>query len=136
MPLYARYGVDLVLAGHSHSYERSHLVSSDGRGGYHVTARWEEGEGRGGSSQRGAMLAKARCGLESGTVFVVTGSATQTSGGSLNHPLMAVSQDALGSVLLEIEPNHLTITHVGVSSQGRSSQVLDKATLIKEEGGC
>ena len=63
----------------------------------------------------------------------MTGSGARTSGGSLNHPVMARSQNSLGSLLLEFDPSgrSLDVIHVG-SAPG---EVLDRATIVKTPRG-
>ena len=134
VPMFEKYGVDLVLAGHSHSYERSHLLNGHfGSSGEIrsnptlIKATWaRDGEGV-------DTLVKNGDGPHSGTVYIVTGSGARTSGGSLNHPVMARSQNSLGSLLLEFDPSgrSLDVIHVG-SAPG---EVLDRATIVKTPRG-
>ncbi|UPQ97302.1 metallophosphoesterase [Chloropicon primus] len=131
VPMFEKYGVDLVLAGHSHSYERSHLLSGHfGPSGEVrsnpgvVKARWSKGE------DGVETLVKTGEGENSGTLYLVTGSGAKTSGGSLDHPAMASSQNFLGSVLLEFHPSgsRLDIHMVG-SIPGQDA--LDHAVVLK-----
>eukprot|EP00873_Tetraselmis_striata_P023231 jgi/Tetstr1/443495/TSEL_031500.t1 len=86
VPIMDKHGVDVHLTGHSHSYERSHLINghyeeSDKLRDSHIV---QEGDGK------GTVYRKKRCG-ESGTVHVVTGSASKRSSASLNHDAHDVS---------------------------------------------
>uniref|UniRef100_A0A7S2TA94 Purple acid phosphatase n=1 Tax=Chloropicon roscoffensis TaxID=1461544 RepID=A0A7S2TA94_9CHLO len=124
VPTFEKYGVDLVLAGHSHSYERSHLLDRHlGSSGeiYSnpgvVKARWS----------KDGILVKRGSGPNSGTVYVVAGSAAKTGGGSLNHPAMDKGINEIGSLLLEFDGEDLTMYLVG-SAPG---QVLDKSVMRK-----
>ncbi len=114
VPLYEKYGVDLVLAGHSHSYERSHLLH-----GHHgmsdevarnpgvIKTRWAKG------ADGVDVLEKTGCGEGSGTMYVVTGGAANRGAGPLNHPAMAFNMKNRGSMLLEFEPRELRMWLLG-----------------------
>ena len=113
VPVLDAYGVDLVLAGHSHSYERSFLIhghygSSDTfDGGIHLI------DGGDGDVQgTGAYQAD---GL--GTVFAVAGSSSLLSPGVAEllggqpgeppHPVMVSSLFLHGSMVLDVNGNRL-----------------------------
>jgi hypothetical protein len=103
LPLLEDHGVDLVLAGHSHSYERSFLI--DGHYGASTTfsesMRLDGGDGR--ADGTGPYLKPtAGAAPHEGAVYVVAGSSGQTSGGSLDHPAMYVSLNVLGSMVLDL----------------------------------
>jgi hypothetical protein len=55
----------------------------------------------------GAYLKPASHAGHDGTVYTVAGSSGQTSGGRLNHPVMFLSLNELGSLVLDIEGNRL-----------------------------
>jgi acid phosphatase type 7 len=102
LPILESFGVDLVLSGHSHSYERSFLLHG------HYGFSWEfdsetmvlnNGSGR--ESETGGYQKGQEHGP--GTVYVVAGSSGQTSGGELNHPAMFISLNQLGSLILDID---------------------------------
>jgi hypothetical protein len=108
LPILEAGGVDLVLTGHSHAYERSFLVD----GHYDVSGTLtpqmilDGGDGRvsgGGPYQKPTWGQGSR----EGSVYVVAGSSGQTSGGALNHPVMFVSFNLLGSVVLDVNDNTL-----------------------------
>src|SRR5207249_2836018 len=85
LPLLEQGGIDLVLAGHSHSYERSYLI--DGHYGLSGTftdvLKKDRGDGRidGRGSYKKPSPGPAP---HEGAVYVVAGSSGQTSGGPLN----------------------------------------------------
>jgi hypothetical protein len=104
-PILEAAGVDLVLCGHSHSYERSYLL--DGHYGTSSTFssahRVDGGTGRDPSPYRKpAGLAANR-----GAVYAVAGSSGKTSGGTLDHPAMVVSLNRLGSMVIDVAGNRL-----------------------------
>jgi hypothetical protein len=108
LPILEAGGVDLVLTGHSHSYERSFLI--DGHYGLSSTftnsMKKNGGDGRVDGS---GAYAKATLGLapHEGAVYAVAGSSGQTSGGLLNHPAMFISINSLGSMVLDINGDRL-----------------------------
>lgn len=108
VPLLEDGGVDLVLTGHSHSYERSYLIDrhESYSTGFSVTNKLDAGSGR----ENGTGAYKKPDGgpiAHQGTVYAVVGSSGQISGGTLNHPAMFVSLNNLGSMVLDISSNRL-----------------------------
>lgn len=110
LPILEDAGVDLVLSGHSHVYERSFLL--DGHYDFSNTLTpamiLDEGDGR--IAGDGAYI-KSSSGLSphEGTVYVVNGSssgATQGAG-TLDHPAMFVSLATRGSLIIDIDGNRL-----------------------------
>ncbi len=108
LPILEQGGVDMVLAGHSHAYERTFLL--DGHYGSSGTLtpamKLNAGDGRegGGGAYKKAGVAPTP---HEGAVYVVAGSSGQASGGSLNHPAMYVSFNRLGSMVLDVNGNRL-----------------------------
>ncbi|HEY8228757.1 MAG TPA: metallophosphoesterase [Pyrinomonadaceae bacterium] len=108
LPILEDGGVDLVLTGHSHSYERSYLI--DGHYGLSSTftnAMKKDG-GSGRPDESGAYNKPTLGpGPHEGAVYAVAGSSGQTSGGTLNHPAMFISLNNLGSMVLDVNGNTL-----------------------------
>ena len=108
LPILDSYGVDLVLAGHSHSYERSFLL--DGHYGTSTTLTpsmiLNNGDGR--PTGNGAYT-KPALGLtpHTGAVYVVAGASGKSDGGALDHPAMYISMDVMGSMVLDVDGNRL-----------------------------
>ncbi len=107
LPLLEGAGVDLVLAGHSHSYERSFLI--DGHYGLSTTftnsMKKDGGSGRedGSGAYKKQTLGK---GSHEGTVYVVAGSSGQVSSVA-QHPAMYIWTATAGSVVLDINNQRL-----------------------------
>ena len=103
LPILEDSGVDLVLSGHSHSYERSYLI--DGHYGHSSTftnaMKKDGGSGRadGSGAYNKSTLGPA---AHEGAVYAVAGSSGQTAGGTLNHPAMFISLNNLGSMVLDV----------------------------------
>jgi len=103
LPELESYGVDLVLSGHSHAYERSKFI--DGHYGSSGTFNSSH-EVDGGSGRIDASGAYTKSGVgiaNAGAVYAVAGSSGKTSGGSLNHPAMYLSLNELGSMVLDVD---------------------------------
>ncbi len=133
LPLMEAAGVDLVLMGHSHAYERSMLL--DGHYGLSGTLDPEamvldDGDGRAGSD--GAYV-KPAAGLSpnSGTVYVVAGSSGRLDGGVNDHPANIVNVTELGSVVLEVDGDRLDA--VFLNNRG---DVRDRFSVLKGIGAC
>lgn len=137
VPILEAGGVDLVLSGHSHSYERSKLI--DGHYGYSNTfvPSMFKNAGNGRETGVGATGAYTKdFDAHRGAVYTVAGSSGKTtiwtsgSNALVNpapHPVMNTSLLTLGSVVLDINENRLDAKFI--SSTGT---VDDYFTLIKE----
>ncbi|MAG30919.1 MAG: hypothetical protein CL908_08525, partial [Deltaproteobacteria bacterium] len=128
LPILEAAGVDLVLAGHSHAYERSMLF--DGHYGASGTLlpgmvldSGDGGPGSDGAYQKSSIVPTPH----SGTVYVVIGSsATLSQSGALDHPALPFAARSLGSVLLEIFGHRLDLRFI--DEQGVT---LDRFSLQK-----
>lgn len=128
LPILESHGVDLVLGGHSHAYERSMLL--DGHYGDSTTfdpLTMAKDTGNGRETGAGATGAYHKDdGAHQGTVYVVAGNSGKTSGGPLNHPVMVFSKNQLGSLLLDVNGNRLDVREIGTDGA-----VFDNFTLLK-----
>lgn len=131
LPILEAGGVDLVLSGHSHSYERSFLI--DGHYGVSktLTAAMKKDGGSGRTGETGAYT-KRLTGPRAhhGAVYAVAGSAGKTSGGSLDHPAMFISLNKLGSLVLDVSATRLDATFVQPEGEGFSTP--DTFTILKK----
>jgi hypothetical protein len=131
LPLFENNGVDLVLSGHSHSYERTFLVN----GHYGISSTFNinahtvgvTGDGSGQTENSGPYY-KAPTGPESGTgaVYITTGSSGKTDSAPLNHPAMYYDAALLGSCVLTINADTLSISFLR-----QTGAIDDHFTLIK-----
>ncbi len=106
LPILERHGVDLVLGGHSHVYERSYLIDGHYGSSDTLTASMVKQAGSGRPNEEGGPYAKSSTGPgpNEGAVYLVTGSGAYTAPGSaLNHPAMYVGINELGSVMLDVD---------------------------------
>lgn len=141
-PILERFGVDVVLAGHSHVYERSYLVTNHtGYSGTFVPTAPPAGNLVGGSSAKydGSVNSCPYFTIDTvarkGTVYVVAGSAGQVGGGSnskypvfyyRNYSSVPAGEGEGGSMLLEVQDNRLDAKFVG-----QSGSVRDQFTIMK-----
>ncbi|MEJ2139438.1 MAG: DNRLRE domain-containing protein [Gammaproteobacteria bacterium] len=107
------YGVDLVLSGHSHAYERSALM--DGHYGlsdtFSTSMQVDGGNGR--EDSDGAYSKVLPRQPNQGAVYVVAGNASSvSSSGALDHPAMLVSMRELGSLVLDVAGNRLDLSFI------------------------
>ena len=139
VPVLEDFGVDLVLTGHSHSYERSFLL--DGHYGDSTTLTGamilDAGDGCEGPPGPGCTLASggytkpARgavpySGNGDGAIYSVVGCSGQVTPGTLDHPAMVVSLSSLGSLVLDIDG--LRLDALFLDDQGA---VQDRYTIFK-----
>ncbi|MCG8605121.1 phytase [bacterium] len=113
LPILEAWGVDLVLTGHSHSYERSFLLDRH----YGMSATLADSmiidDGNGQIEVDGAY-SKTTVGPapNEGAVYVVAGSSGKLGNGSLDHPVMVTSLRVLGSLVLDIDDKELMATFI------------------------
>jgi hypothetical protein len=105
LPILEAHGVDVVLSGHSHGYERSYLIDGHyGTSGTFEPSMLRDG-GDGDPDGDGAYLKES--GPHGGTVYVVAGSSGRVTGTIEPHPAMAVGVEELGSLVLDVSANVL-----------------------------
>jgi hypothetical protein len=103
-PLLEEGGVDVLLTGHSHAYERSYLLDR------HYTrstmlddAKHVKSDSDGRVDSWGAYHKPSRGPAPNeGTLYIVAGSSGQVSGGGLLHPAMYAGLNVHGSLVLDV----------------------------------
>ncbi len=128
LPILESWGVDLVLAGHSHSYERSFLIDSHYGDSATFNNSMKKNAGGGRENIDGAYTKSALSPNlpNEGAVYAVAGSSGQISGGTLNHPAMFVSLNNLGSMVLDVNGNRLDAKFLR-----ENGTIADYFTIIK-----
>ncbi len=150
IPILENHGVDLVLCGHSHVYERSGLI--DGHYGMSPSfnsatmSKWPgNGSDIGGVDSTGTFISspqtaggayqKPAASARAGAVYAVVGassSAQSWTGGSTAfvnpnpHPVHLVSLLAIGSMVVEIDGHQLNGRYLG-----ESGNIMDNFTILK-----
>ncbi|HVE71995.1 MAG TPA: metallophosphoesterase family protein [Thermoanaerobaculia bacterium] len=127
VPVLEQGGADLVLTGHSHSYERSYLLNGHYGHSTTFTTSMKLNGGNGRTDGTGAYR-KGTTATSSflGTVYAVSGSAAMISGGALDHPAMITSLNELGSMVLEVEGDKLEAIFLR-----NTGQITDRFTIDK-----
>ena len=141
LPILEAGGVDLVLSGHSHAYERSYLI--DGVYGYGTapnfatpsfTTLQADGHildaGDGNPSGTGAYQKSAGGVSHEGTVYVVAGHGGKSIEATGSHPVMTVVDLAYGSVLLDITGSSLTFRNLRAGGA-----ITDTVGIVKNSSG-
>jgi hypothetical protein len=139
VPLLEDYGVDLVLCGHSHNYERSFLLD----GHYDFANTFSDDmtvdSGDGAPAGDGAYRKEALGpGPHEGAVYVVAGSSSEVRNSTLDHPAHHIGLLELGSLVLDV--NGATLQARFLNSLGA---ITDTFTIEKgascpatPRGGC
>lgn len=124
LPLLEAGGVDLVLNGHSHSFERTFLID-----GHYQTSdtfvdslKKDPGDGQLG----GAGSYNKAFGSHNGAVYCVAGSSGKTSSAPVDHPAMAYSDVTLGSLVIDVDGLSMTVQFLDANAV-----VKDHFTLVK-----
>jgi len=113
LPILENAGVDLVLTGHSHSYERSMLIN----GHYGFSFDFDNSmivDGGSGKHDLCEAYVKSTTGANAGqgAVYAVAGSSGKKSGGLSQHPVMYSFYNELGSVLIDVHDKRLDFTFI------------------------
>ena len=128
-----RYKVDLILCGHSHSYERSKLLKGYYGNEASFTSRYNlsQSSGRYDGTAGSCPYSKNAASSYNGAVYVVSGSAGQFSSigqASFPHNAMHYSDITIGgSLVLDVEANRLDAKWVCADGVIR-----DKFTIVKD----
>ncbi len=102
IPLLESFGVDLVLSGHSHAYERSYLI----KGHYGISSSFNSSY----LVQPGGETFSKTSRTGNGTIYAVCGVGGQLEGSSPGYPHNAMyysSTSKLGSLIIEVTGGNL-----------------------------
>ncbi|QQR97333.1 MAG: metallophosphoesterase [Sphingobacteriales bacterium] len=135
-PILEKWGVDLILSGHSHVYERSYLINNH----YGRSNTFDRNtmliDSTDGNPDSNRVYIKLNYGEEKnkGTVYAVVGNSgkTESPTGKM-HPVMCVKDDndgdgGSGSMILEAKGNQLTGNYYK-----SSGELYDKFRIIKQD---
>lgn len=129
VPILEQNNVDLVLTGHSHSYERSFLIDGHyGLSGTFNPATMGKMLGDGRISGNGAYTKPADGASHAGAVYTVCGvSGKLDDAAPLNHPVMFMSTIAhYGSMILDVNGDSLHARFINTAGT-----VVDHFDLVK-----
>lgn len=129
-PILESFGVDLVLSGHSHIYERSFLI----RGHYGYSWTFEEGmkvDGGDGRPQGDGAYVKSGYASEpaEGSVYVVAGSGGFATARVGTHPAMHSTILQTGSLVVDVDGNRLDAKFLR-----ENGGIDDSFTILKDIG--
>lgn len=127
LPILEQGGVDLVLSGHSHMYERSYLID----------CAYEQSENfslnnivsSGINNKHQYYLKPLNEKPHQGTVYVVAGSSSKVDTGPLDHPANHIGLLEAGSVVIDVVDNKLTSRFIN-----NRGEVKDEFSIEKKAG--
>jgi predicted phosphodiesterase len=127
LPLLESAGVDLVLSGHSHMYERSQLIDcyyadSQGFNDEYVISKGIHGKHK-------EYLKPANVKSRQGTIYMVAGSSSKADSGPLDHPVHVTALQEPGSVMIDIDNDRMTVRFIN-----DKQQIRDEFTITKQQG--
>jgi len=128
LPVLESAGVDLVLTGHSHSYERSCLLDEHYGQSTSLDDSMKVDPGDGQENGDGPYVkpTPGSAAPHEGEVHIVAGASSRLIAGALNHPAMVAGLNVLGSVDLTIDGLRLDARYIDTSGNVR-----DEFTIIK-----
>ncbi|MEO7298180.1 MAG: metallophosphoesterase family protein [Verrucomicrobiota bacterium] len=130
LPILEDAGVDLVLSGHSHCYERSFFLNGHYGLSTTLTSNMIFNANSGRETNAAGPYTKWASGSQShqGAVYVVAGSSGQATGGALNHPAMFISLSQLGSLVLDVNGDRLEAKFLR-----ETGAIDDQFTIVKRD---
>ena len=125
VPILESAGVDLVLSGHSHMYERSYLLDCAYETSDKFTAQNIVSEGINGKHQQYVkpLLQKEH----QGAIYAIAGSAAKVDDGPLDHPAHHLGLLEAGSMVIDVVDDKLTARFIN-----NEGQVRDEFSITKE----
>ena len=131
LPILEQYGVDVVLSGHDHNYERTWLISGNyGSSSTFNVATMKKDPGYGRPLTDGPYVKNVNVSeAYKGSIYIVAGSAGALYSAPTAHPAIAVGLNLLGTAVLDIDGNRLDMSFL--KSDGT---IGDSFTMVKPYG--
>ncbi len=126
VPIFDEFGVDLVVSGHSHDYERSKLLVN--HTGKSDTFDAKKHVLQDSSTCYTKPLKAAK---NSGTIYQVCGSSSKLDHAELKHPAMPFSFETMGSLIIDITPTTLSSKFLTIEGK-----IADEFTIKKDNSTC
>jgi hypothetical protein len=128
VPMLEDHGLDLMLTGHSHAYERSYLMDGFYERSTNINEAVHFKSNKDGRKDGTGIYVKPTRGPapREGAVYVVAGSSGQTSGGGLQHPVSAISLNVLGSLVLDFDGHRMDATFIDEKANVRDYFTIQK----------
>ncbi len=134
LPLLEQEGVDLVLSGHSHVYERSYLLRCHYGKSKTFTPEMIVQPGNG---DKTPYLKPLQPVARDGTVYAVVGSTSNLDDGPLDHPANLMEMHERGSMMIDVEGNTLSANFI--NSEGKVSDhfvIVKSAEVVETPASC
>ena len=122
LPMLEKAGVDLVLSGHSHMYERSDLMNCHYGNSLTLTGDMIREKSKDNKYKKKENYISSH----SGTIYAVIGSSSKVDNGPLDHPAMPFSLQEAGSLIFDVKQKELKAYFIN-----KSGQVKDRFEIIK-----
>ena len=126
VPILEKAGVDLVLSGHSHMYERSELINCH----YGSSSTFNNEMIRATAKDSQYTKKENNISSNSGTIYTVIGSSSKVDMGPLNHPAMPHALQEAGSMMFDVSNNKLKAFFIN-----KDGKVKDQFEIIKGVAG-
>jgi len=142
IPIFERFGVDVVMSGHSHTYERSYPLHDQYGPASDFTANPsayrfpdDTGTGRYDGSTNSCFYKNTSEKKKQGTVYIVSGSSGAFNGPTFGpHPVTVFNQRTNGgSFYMEVEDNRLNAKFIQANPSAPYS-IGDQFTIMKDVG--
>jgi len=121
LPILEAAGVDVVLSGHSHSYERSYLINGHYGCSDSFTSEMKKDGGSGREDESGSYQ-KSHLASHEGTVYIVAGTSGLADKVSL-HAAMHTSLSIPGSLVLDVHGKRLDARFIDERGEVISSRI-------------
>ena len=130
VPVFERFGGDLNLTGHSHSYERSVLLDSH----YETSDTYSISRHAKDSSIGHPNLGgyEKDVGANQGSIYSVVGSSSKVTGVLTQHPIMASWHHLLGSAVIDIHGAQMDVSFI--DSEGGVRDIYRLAKRLDGDG--
>jgi predicted phosphodiesterase len=125
IPIFDEYGVDLVLSGHSHGYERSKLIVN------HTGKSKSFNEKNILQDAKSCYTKSLKPTKNSGTIYQVCGSSAKLDTAELKHPALPFAFAQMGSILLDITPTTLSSKFINIDGN-----IMDEFIIKKDNTSC
>ena len=125
LPILEQAGVDLVLSGHSHMYERSYLLDCAYASSDQFTEKNIVSDGTQGKHQQYIKPVKQKA--NQGAVYVIAGSSSKVDQGPLDHPAHHTGFLEAGSMVIDVVDDKLTAYFIN-----KEGQVKDEFSITKD----
>ncbi len=122
IPILEKHGVDLVLSGHSHGYERSKLM----RKHYGTSDTFNPQEHLISNADHNYCKSPQKSAFD-GAIYNVIGSSSKADRASYKHPALPFSSRTLGSLLLHVCPTKLHVDFIDDKDQIVDTYTIDKS---------